>query len=50
MSNEQQFEFVQQLARELAAGDISLPSLPDVVVKISNLLEEESCDYGQLSK
>ena len=50
MSSKQQFEFVQQLARELAAGDISLPSLPDVVIKIRSLLEEESCDFSQVSK
>lgn len=50
MPNKQQFEFVQQLARELTAGDISLPSLPDVVIKIRNLLEEENCDFGKVSK
>ena len=50
MPSKQQFEFVQQLARELTAGDISLPSLPDVVIKIRNLLEEESCDFNQVSK
>ena len=50
MRNNEQYEFVEQLARDLSSGDISLPSLPDVVIKIRKLLEQESCDFAQVSK
>ncbi len=40
--NNDQFRFVSLLALELDNGDISLPSLPDVVLKIRKLLEDET--------
>jgi HD-like signal output (HDOD) protein len=45
-----QFRFVSLLALELENGDISLPSLPDVVLKIRKLLEDELCDFDRLSR
>lgn len=50
MTNEAEFEFVQTLAKDLAANKVSLPSLPAVVLKIRTLLEEESCDFESISK
>jgi len=47
--NNDQFRFVSLLALELDNGDISLPSLPDVVLKIRKLLEDENCDFARLS-
>ena len=45
-----QFRFVSLLALELDNGDIALPSLPDVVLKIRNMLERDDCDFGRISK
>jgi len=45
-----QFRFVSLLALELDNGDISLPSLPDVVLKIRKMLEREDCDFGRISQ
>lgn len=46
---EEQFRFVNLLALELTNGDISLPSLPDVVIKIRNMLEKDDVDFGKIS-
>ena len=43
------FRFVSLLALELDNGDISLPSLPDVVIKIRNMLEDDNCDFDTIS-
>lgn len=48
--SDEQFAFVQQLARDLAAGEISLPSFPAVVLKIRNLLQDEKCDIAEVSR
>lgn len=48
--NAEAMKFVRQLARELSSGDVKLPSLPDVVIKIRKLLEEENCDFDQVAK
>ncbi|MEM6511609.1 MAG: HDOD domain-containing protein [Pseudomonadota bacterium] len=45
-----QFRFINLLALELNNGDITLPSLPDVVIKIRNMLENDSSDFDQISK
>jgi HD-like signal output (HDOD) protein len=50
MEQSDQFRFVSLLALELDNGDISLPSLPDVVLKIRNMLERDDCDFGRISK
>ena len=50
MSNDEYFRFVSLLALELENGDISLPSLPDVVLKIRKLLESENCDFERISQ
>lgn len=47
--NNDEFRFVSLLALELDNNDISLPSLPDVVLKIRKLLEDENCDFERLS-
>ena len=44
-----EFGLVEQLGRELADGAVQLPSLPGVVVKIRQLLEEESADFAEVS-
>lgn len=45
-----EFRFVSLLALELDNGDIFLPSLPDVVLKIRGLLEKDNCDFGVISQ
>jgi HD-like signal output (HDOD) protein len=49
-NNNDHFRFVRLLALELENGDISLPSLPDVVMKIRKLLSDEHCDFERLSR
>ena len=46
----EEFRFVSLLALELENGDISLPSLPDVVMKIRRLLQDENSDFEQISR
>lgn len=50
MDKSDQFRFVSLLALELDNGDISLPSLPDVVMKIRNMLQRDDCDFGRISQ
>ncbi|MDX1515686.1 MAG: HDOD domain-containing protein [Woeseiaceae bacterium] len=50
MSKEDQFRFVSLLGLELENGDISLPSLPDVVMKIRRSLESDSADFESISQ
>lgn len=50
MKQEDHFRFVSLLALELDNGDISLPSLPDVVMKIRKLLSSDDCDFGRVSQ
>ncbi len=50
MSKEEQFRFVSLLALELENGDIALPSLPDVVLKIRRMLESNTADFDQVSR
>ncbi len=45
-----EFRFVSLLALELDNRDISLPSLPDVVLKIRSLLERDDCDFAMVSQ
>jgi len=48
--NNDEFRFVSLLALELENGDISLPSLPDIVIKIRSLLEDENSNYERISR
>jgi len=50
MEKSDQFRFVSLLALELDNGDISLPSLPDVVLKIRTMLERDDCDFVRVSQ
>lgn len=50
MSKDDQFRFVSLLALELENGDIHLPSLPDVVMKIRKMLESDDCDFDRISQ
>ena len=50
MDKSDHFRFVSLLALELDNGDISLPSLPDVVTKIRNMLERDDCDFDKVSQ
>jgi HD-like signal output (HDOD) protein len=45
-----EFRFVSLLALELENGDIFLPSLPDVVLKVRRLLEKDDCDFNVISQ
>jgi len=45
-----EFEFVKQLAHDLASDKVNLPSFPAVVIKIRDLLEDEECDIAKVSK
>lgn len=49
MANQAQFKFVKALAKDLEAGDIQLPSLPAVVIKIRNLLDDDNSDFELIS-
>ncbi len=48
--NSEEFRFISLLALELDNGDISLPSLPDVVLKIRSLLENDNSDFESISR
>tara|TARA_R110002096_G_scaffold130643_5_gene279927 strand:- start:23171 stop:24013 length:843 start_codon:yes stop_codon:yes gene_type:complete len=50
MAKSDHFRFVSLLALELDNGDINLPSLPDVVMKIRNMLQRDDCDFGRISQ
>ena len=50
MGKDDHFRFVNLLALELDNGDITLPSLPDVVLKIRGMLQDENCDFVQISQ
>ena len=50
MPDQEKFRFITLLAKELAADKIRLPSLPDVVIRIRNLLEQDHCDFEQVSR
>jgi HD-like signal output (HDOD) protein len=50
MTRDDQFRFVSLLGLELENGDIKLPSLPDVVIKIRNMLEKDNADFVQISQ
>lgn len=50
MSSEDHFRFVSLLGLELENNDISLPSLPDVVTKIRQMLESDNADFDQISQ
>lgn len=50
MDRTDEFRFVSLLALELDNGDILLPSLPDVVLKIRTLLEKDDCDFALVSQ
>lgn len=50
MDNSDHFRFVSLLALELENGDIRLPSLPDVVLKIRKMLESDSCDFQRIGQ
>jgi HD-like signal output (HDOD) protein len=49
-SNKEAFAFVQELALEMSAGKIEIPSFPDVAVRIRKVLADENCDTGQIAK
>ncbi len=50
MDQSDHFRFVSLLALELENGDIRLPSLPDVVLKIRKMLESDNCDFERISQ
>lgn len=50
MDKNDHFRFVSLLALELENGDIRLPSLPDVVLKVRKMLESDNCDFQLISQ
>lgn len=50
MDQNEHFRFVSLLGLELENGDIRLPSLPDVVLKIRKMLESDACDFERISQ
>jgi len=46
--HDDQFEFVQELAKDLSEGKIELPSFPDIVLRVRQALEDENCSTEQL--
>lgn len=50
MQNSDQFRFLSLLALELENGDIYLPSLPEIVLKIRKVLESDNCDFERVSQ
>ena len=50
MADQERIKFVSLLAKELKDGSVHLPSLPDVVIKIRDLLEQDRCDFKQVSQ
>jgi len=50
MDQSEHFRFVSLLALELENGDIHLPSLPDVVLKIRKMLASDDCDFEKISQ
>ena len=49
MSADEQTKFLQQLAEDLNAKNISLPSFPDVVISIRSALEDPKCTAEHLA-
>jgi HD-like signal output (HDOD) protein len=49
-SNKEAFAFVQDLALEMSAGKIEIPSFPDVAVRIRKVLADENCDTAQIAR
>jgi len=43
------FEFVQSLSEELSKGTVKLPSLPDIALKIKNILEDPDVSAKQVA-
>ncbi len=44
------FDFVKSLSNELSKGTVKLPSLPDVALKIKNILEDPDVSAKQVAK
>ena len=47
-AHSQEFNFVQELAKDLSAGSLDLPSFPDVVAKIRRVLADDRCSIDQI--
>ncbi len=47
---EEAFAFVQSLARELSAGNVELPSFPDVALKVRKALDDESVTVARIAR
>ena len=50
MASDEQHRFVSQLADELNSGRLSLPSFPDVAVRVQRALESEHCSAEILAR
>ena len=47
-ARQEDFNFVQELAKDLSAGSLDLPSFPDIVAKIRRVLADENCTVDQI--
>jgi HD-like signal output (HDOD) protein len=47
---EQAFSLVKDLAAELSAGELRLPSLPETVVRIRNTLSKQDFSVVELAR
>ncbi len=47
-TSDEKFVFVKRLAADLSAGDIDLPSFPDIVIRVRKALEDEDCTPEKL--
>lgn len=47
-SNMLAFEFVQKLADELNAGELDLPSFPDVAMRVRKVIEDDNCTLDKI--
>lgn len=47
-SSHEKFVFVKLLAADLSAGNIDLPSFPDIVIRVRNALADENCTPEKL--
>lgn len=44
------FSFVESLAADLSSGSLDLPSFPDIVIRIRQLLGDDNCTTAKLSQ
>jgi HD-like signal output (HDOD) protein len=46
--NNEKFQFIESLAKDLSSGHIELPSFPDIVLRVRQALEDDNCSTDKL--